>query len=48
MCNWVASWYCNQSLPMYELSTLIVVAYFPTHLPIYRPYLLQNGLPRLD
>jgi hypothetical protein len=31
---------------MYKPSTYLVVTYFPTYLPIYGAYFLQNGLPR--
>jgi hypothetical protein len=31
---------------MYKPSTYLVVTYFPTYLPIYGTYFLQNGLPR--
>jgi hypothetical protein len=31
---------------MYELSTCFIVTYFPTYLPMYEPYFLQNWLPR--
>jgi hypothetical protein len=33
---------------MYKPSTYLVVTYFPTYLPIYDTYFLQNWLPRLD
>jgi hypothetical protein len=31
---------------MYKPSTYLVVTYFPTYLPMYETYLLQNWLPR--
>jgi hypothetical protein len=31
---------------MYKPSTYLQVAYFPTYLPIYETYFLQNWLPR--
>jgi len=31
---------------MYKPSTYPVVTYFPTYLPIYETYILQNWLPR--
>ncbi len=33
---------------MYKPSTYLVVTYFPTYLPIYDTYFLQNWLPRFN
>jgi len=33
---------------MYEPFTYLVGTYFPTYLPIYDTYFLQNWLPRLN
>jgi hypothetical protein len=32
---------------MYKPSTYLVVTYFPTYLPIYETYFLQNWLPKV-
>jgi len=33
---------------MYKPSTYLVVTYFPTYLPIYETYFLQNWLPKFN